>query len=119
MATLRVISEPEQLVSGAAHDLVEQLRAIVREIPTDAVWTCWVSMGAHGLSVRLQEARRVVPRGGPRDTTRVTYSGGGTVEFLVADVAAWLRMGWIRSSSPPGPPTRRRADGSTRRSRRS
>lgn len=118
MATLKLVSEPEQLVSGGAHDLVERLRAVVREIPTDAVWNCWVNMGVHGLSVRLQEARRVVPRGGRRDSTRVTYSGGGTIDFLVADVAAWLRMGWIPSSSPAAPPTRRRVDGSTRRARR-
>jgi hypothetical protein len=119
MATLKLVAETEQLVPEEAHELVERLRAVVRQIPADTVWTCWVSVGAQGLSIRLQEARRVVPRGGARDSTRVTYSGGGTVDFLVADVAAWLRMGWIGPSPPSGSPTRRRADGSTRRSRRS
>jgi len=118
MATLKLVVEPDQVVSDVAHELVERLRDIVRQLRSDAVWNCWVSSGAHGLSVRLQEARRVVPRGGPRDSTRVTYSGGGTVDFLIADVAAWLRMGWIGPSPPASPATRRQADGSTRRSRR-
>ena len=118
MATLKLETEADQIVSEEAHELVERLRAVVRQIPADTVWNCWVSAGAQGLSIRLQEARRVVPRGGARDSTRVTYSGGGTVDFLVADVAAWLRMGWIGPSPPAGAPTRRRVDGSTRRPRR-
>ena len=61
--------EPDQVVSDVAHELVERLRDIVRQLRSDAVWNCWVSSGAHGLSVRLQEARRVVPRGGPRDSS--------------------------------------------------
>src|SRR5512138_2979390 len=101
MATLKLITEPDQVVSEDVHDFAERLRAIIRQIPADSVWNCWVSTGAHGYSVRLQEARRVVPRGGARDSTRITYSGGGTVDFLLADVAAWLRMGWI-GSPPPG-----------------
>jgi hypothetical protein len=117
MATLKLISEPDQLQAEGTHDLVERLRAVVRQMPADAVWNLWVSSGPHGFSVRLQEARRVVPRGGARDSTRVTYSGGGTIDFLVGDVATWLRMGWI-GAPPPGSPTRRRADGSTRRTRR-
>jgi hypothetical protein len=118
MATLKLLAEPDQPLSEGVHDLVERLRAVVRQIASDSIWNCWVSVGAHGYSVRLQEARRVVPRGGARDTTHVTYSGGGTVDFLVADVAAWLRMGWIGPASRRAP-TRRRSDGSTRRSRRS
>jgi hypothetical protein len=118
MATLRLIAEPDQPVSEATHEFVERLREVVRQVPADTAWDCWVSAVAQGFAVRLQEARRVAPRGGARDSTRVTYSGGGTADFLVADVAAWLRMGWIGPQPPAASPARRRADSSTRRSRR-
>ena len=118
MATLKLISEPDQPVSEAAHELVERLRAILRDSPSDAAWSCWIAPGSHGYSIRLQEARRVVPRGGSRDSAQVTYSGGGTAEFLVADIAAWLQMAWSAPAQPPLWPQRRRVDGRTRRSSR-
>jgi hypothetical protein len=119
MATLKLISEPDQTVPEGAHDLAERLRAILRDSASDAAWNCWISHGSHGFSVRLQEARRVVPRGGSRDSAQVTYSGGGTPDFLLADITAWLEM--ARSAPSPSPlwPQRRRVDTSTRRSSRS
>jgi len=119
MATLKLVAEPDQSVSTETHELVERLRAVVRQVRSDAVWNCWVSAAAQGFSVRLQEAPRVAPRGGARDLTRVTYSGGGTVDFLVSDVAAWLRMGGTAPLQPVATPARRRADSATRRARRS
>jgi hypothetical protein len=91
MATLKFLTEADQHLSDEVRDLLERLRAVFRSDPSDNAWDCWVSVGAHGFTVRLQEARRVAPYGGRADGSGVTYSGGGTADFLVDDVTAWLK----------------------------
>jgi hypothetical protein len=91
MAVLRFLIEHDQHVSGEVRGLVERLRAAFRADPAETVWDCWANVGAHGFTVRLQQARRVAPYGGRSDGPRVTYSGGGTADFILDDVTAWLR----------------------------
>ena len=110
MATLKFLSEPEQHLSDEVRELLERLRAVFRSDPADHVWDCWASIGAHGFTVRLQQARRVAPYGGRPDGSGVTYSGGGTADFLVEDVAAWLRAQSAPLQKAVGPPHRRRVD---------
>jgi hypothetical protein len=65
--------------------------------------------------VRLQQVRRVMPYGGHSFGPQVTYSGGGSAEFIVADVASWLRS---QQAPPPKPRTtrkRRHSDDGTQR----
>jgi len=115
MATLKYLTEPDQQTSDEVRDLVERLRTVFRAEGSDNVWNCWASVGAHGLTVRLQQSRRVAPYGARADHPTITYSGGGTADFLVDDVAAWLRAQAGSPSQAPETTHRRRA--STRRRR--
>jgi hypothetical protein len=110
MATLKFLTEPDQHPTDDVRELLERLRAVFRTDPTENVWECWASVGAHGFTVRLQQARRVAPYGGRADGSGVTYSGGGTADFLVEDVSAWLRAQSAPQPRPLDPPHRRRLD---------
>lgn len=92
MATLRFITETDQIVSPAIHELVERLRVVVREDLSDTVWKCWMREAAGGFALQLQQTHRVAPYGGRGDRTLLTYSCGGVADFVVNDATEWLRL---------------------------
>jgi hypothetical protein len=115
MATLKFLTEADQQTSDEIRDLVERLRGVFRADTSDAVWSCWASMGAHGMTVRLQQTRRVAPYGARADGPTVTYSGGGTADFLVDDISVWLQAQAGPQSAAAETGQRRRASGRRRR----
>ncbi len=115
MATLKHIPEADRVMTDELRVLIEQLRTLFRDDPSDAVWNCWASEGAHGYAVRLQQVRRVTPYGGHAYGAQVTYSGGGSAEFIVADVHSWLRSQLAPPPKPPATRKRRQSDDGRRR----
>lgn len=115
MATLKHVPEPDRAATEEIHALIERLRALFREDPSDTVWNCWASESAHGYAVRLQQVRRVAPYGGRTYGPQTTYSGGGSAEFLVADVGSWLRAQLAPPPKPQLTGKRRRSDDGQRR----
>ncbi len=119
MGNLKFVAEPEQHVSLALSALVEQVREILRADPTDTLWDCWARETPHGFVLRLQQARRTVPYSGRAATAHVTYSGGGTANFLLDDVSAWVQTQAQAAPAPLAPRARRRSDPSRGRTSRS
>ena len=118
MAAMRFVPEADQHVGPGVHELLDRVRAILQAEASDALWDCWARETPHGFVVRLQQAPRMAPYTRAAGS-QVTYSGGGTLDFLAEDVLAWLKAQAQEAAAAPAAPQRRRSDSAARRPTRS
>jgi hypothetical protein len=116
MANLKFLREPDQEVTGALETLVERLRAVLREDPSECIWMLWAHHTPHGYSVRLQRVAALPQHQAPSLAQRrnrrshFSYSAGGSLDFIVDDVRERLVLDCLHRPQPDDAARRRRTD---------
>jgi hypothetical protein len=100
MATLKFLREPDQKATETLSHFVDRMKSLLRADMSARAWTLWAHETPHGFSIRLQRTTTPTPYSTRRSQSLVTYSGGGSADFLLENVATMLGIN-VRNISAP------------------